>query len=70
MPEKVIFRAKSDFQKTDCIRHGCTEISTLEAVFGNAMIRCCEQDEYKKIAAEQAITYGKLMDRVFFGQIN
>ncbi|MFH1367241.1 MAG: hypothetical protein ABIH38_04650 [Patescibacteria group bacterium] len=55
---RVTFRKKTSWQKDDCLF--CTDPSTLEAVFGNAMIRCCEKKACKKMAAGLAKTCGKI----------
>jgi hypothetical protein len=57
MPKKktgktVTFRAKSSWQKDDCI--SCTSESTLEAICGIASVRCCESERCKKRAADLA----------------
>jgi hypothetical protein len=54
----VIFQPKSDFQKDDCLF--CSNRSTIEAVYGTAYIRCCEDDKCKKKAIDWAKKQGKL----------
>ena len=56
--EKVIYRPKAVWQKNDCIRPACTKKSTIEAVYGKAMIRCCTNEECKSYASEIAISQG------------
>lgn len=50
---KVIFREKSSWQKDDCIS-GCGSNSTLEAVYKNSLVRCCEKESCKNLAARLA----------------
>lgn len=56
--KKVTFRAKSSWQKDDCINrsaeHDCQNESTLEAVCGIASIRCCAEKKCKERAADLA----------------
>ena len=56
--KEVTFRPKSSWQKNGCINnsaeHHCSNESTLEAVCGLAQIRCCEDEECKKRAADLA----------------
>ena len=56
--QEVIFRPKTSWQKDDCINrsaeYDCPNKSTLEAVCGKAMIRCCEDEKCKTRAAEIA----------------
>ena len=65
MTTQVIFRKKSSFQKDDCINrskeYDCPNESVIEATCSkgnnNPMIRCCENEECKKVAAEMALHY-------------
>lgn len=50
----VTFQRKSKWQKQDCINCNCLNESTLEAVTGNALVRCCEKECCKQKAAEIA----------------
>ncbi|KKQ43651.1 MAG: hypothetical protein US63_C0048G0010 [Candidatus Moranbacteria bacterium GW2011_GWC2_37_8] len=54
----VTFRPKSSWQKPDCINnsaeHQCHNESTLEAVLGNSLVRCCDDEVCKARAAEIA----------------
>lgn len=54
--KEVTFQKKSSFQKPDCLpnKPGCLGDSTLEAVCGNALIRCCEKEECKDEARRMA----------------
>jgi len=51
----VMFQKKSEFQKDDCISNAyggnCKRESTMEAVEGNAIVRCCTSPACKKLAA-------------------
>ena len=55
---EVVFQPKSSWQKDDCINrsaeHDCPNESTIEAVFGNAIVRCCEDEKCKARATELA----------------
>lgn len=59
---QVIFREKSSWQKEDCINqspeYACPNESTLEAVYGNATVRCCSNEKCKERAAEMAMLLG------------
>jgi hypothetical protein len=60
--EKVIFRAKSLWQKDDCINASdpnCDGESVQEAVYNNSMIRCCTNGACVKYAADLALLTGK-----------
>jgi hypothetical protein len=56
--EEVQFQPKSSWQKNDCInnsaQHSCNNPATLEAVLGDARVRCCIKKECKNRAAEIA----------------
>ena len=52
--KKPFFRPKSQWQKDDCIKSGCLNKSTLEAIWKNAIIRCCENEECKEEASSLA----------------
>lgn len=56
--DDVIFRPKSTWQKDDCINqhadYNCPNESTLEAVYKNALIRCCGAPKCMARAAEIA----------------
>jgi len=52
---KIIFRAKSAWQRDDCPY--CHDKATLEAVTRTGAIRCCAKDECKKQTA--ALANGK-----------
>lgn len=55
---KIIFRAKSPWQKDDC--KFCTNKATLEAVSRTHAIRCCKNDGCKEQAkAAAALANGK-----------
>lgn len=60
--DKIIFQPKSSWQKDDCINrtaeYDCQNKSTLEAVFGKAAIRCCEDERCKARASEIARSFG------------
>lgn len=60
---KVVFRPKSLWQKNDCINrsaeYDCPNESTIEAVFGDAIVRCCEDEKCKARAAELAKLTGE-----------
>jgi len=53
---RIIFVRKSSWQKADCIRSGCSNKSTLEAISPEgkmqSRIRCCENERCKARAAE------------------
>ena len=55
---KITFEPKSQWQKDDCIRRGCPNESTLEAVGPQgrvqARVRCCTDKKCKERAAELA----------------
>jgi len=55
---EVVFQPKSPWQKDDCINrsaeYDCPNKSTIEAVLGNAKIRCCEDEKCKARAAKLA----------------
>jgi len=57
--KEVIFQPKSLWQKYDCInrsaKYDCQNQSVLEAVCGNARVRCCENPKCKKVATELAM---------------
>lgn len=59
--KKVIFRSKTSWQKDDCInrtaKYDCPNKSTLEAVCGKSMVRCCENKKCKEIAAKIARSF-------------
>ncbi len=59
--KEVIFRSKSSWQKDDCINrsadYNCPNPSALEAVCGDSIVRCCEDEKCKKRAAELAKLY-------------
>jgi len=59
---KVIFRQKSSFQRDDCLF--CSRESTLEAVCGNALIRCCDSEECKQLAVARAKESKKSIKRM------
>ena len=58
---EVIFRPKSSYQKDDCLF--CSRESTLEAVYGDVLIRCCDSEECKRRAAAEARKFGKLLKK-------
>lgn len=49
---EVKFRPKSSWQKDNCLF--CQRKATLEAVYGDALIRCCADERCKQHAAELA----------------
>jgi len=55
----VVFVPKNPRQKSDCINRSaeyqCPNLSSLEAVYGNAQIRCCHERSCKARAAQMAI---------------
>ena len=55
IPE-VIIREKSSFQKDDCLF--CDNKAVHEAVFGNAHIRCCNNDKCIISAEKEARRHG------------
>jgi len=59
--KKVIFRSKTEWQKPNCLF--CGETATLEAAYGKAMIRCCEDEDCKNNAAELAKEIGQFVPR-------
>ncbi|KKT01358.1 MAG: hypothetical protein UV78_C0065G0011 [Parcubacteria group bacterium GW2011_GWA2_43_17] len=54
----VVFRCKSRWQPFNCINQGydypCANESTLEAVCGKAVVRCCADEGCRRRAAEMA----------------
>ncbi len=48
---KIVLRPKRPWQKEDCIKAGCRNKSTLEAVWRTASIRCCKNKECIREAA-------------------
>ncbi len=62
--EDVQFQPKSHWQKGDCINNSaentCNNPSTLEAVSGSAIVRCCIEEDCRKRAAEIARATGNL----------
>lgn len=56
--KEVYFQKKSSWQKDNCINAGCQNESVLEAVCGNAFVRCCENEKCKARAAELAQSLG------------
>lgn len=56
--KQVTFRPKSGWQKEDCINnsaeHTCPNESTLEAVCGDAIVRCCTNKDCMARVAELA----------------
>ena len=54
----VVFRHKSPWQKHDCINKSyeycCNNESSLEAVCGKAVVRCCADEGCRRRAAEMA----------------
>jgi len=52
--KEVTFRAKSSWQKDNCIDQNCPNESVLEAVCGNALVRCCENEKCQAMAARLA----------------
>jgi hypothetical protein len=60
LPE-VSFHKKADWQKNNCIRPNCTNISTLEARCGagkkSSAIRCCANDACKQFAKDLALKW-------------
>ncbi len=60
MPE-VTFRPKSSWQKPDCLF--CSREATLEAVSGDALIRCCDSEECGRRAASLAKETGEIFKK-------
>ena len=60
----VTIQEKNEFQKDDCLfpQPGCLGKSTLEAVSGNAFIRCCENPECINFAMAFAFSITNHMD--------
>lgn len=63
VPERLLkvvrFTTKSLFQKDDCLSCGKAP-STVEAVYKEARIRCCEDPQCKHTAAKLAIYYFRM----------
>lgn len=55
--EEVMFRKKSSFQKDN--RLFCKRKANLEAVYGDTLIRCCDDQTCKELAAKEAKKTGK-----------
>ena len=64
---EVTFRPKPSGQKNDCINrnaeYDCPNESTLVAVCGTAIIRCCTDEKCKKVATEMAVASDKALSR-------
>jgi len=58
MKDKVTFTAKAWYQKDDCFF--CEAEATLQANYGNASIRCCDNKECKAEAKKLAIDTGSI----------
>ncbi len=59
MPQEVTFQNKAVWQKRDCINPECNRESVMEAVLGDARIRCCEMPKCREFAIKLALAAGK-----------